>query len=98
MPLCASLGCALTRPAPPAATKIITTLLTNTLLMFLKLLRFIRTTKRSLRETMGISSVHMLPLSYNVIDADHVDDVEDAEPKKGDAEEKRKKKKLDMAL
>jgi hypothetical protein len=92
----------LTRPAPPAATKIITTLLTNTLLVFMKLLRFIRTTKRSLRETMGISSVHMLPLSYNVIDADHVDDVEDAEPKKALSEEekadKRAKKKLEMTL
>jgi hypothetical protein len=26
---------------------------------------------------MGISSVHLLPLSYNVIDADHVDEDEE---------------------
>ena len=64
----------------------------------MKLLRFVRTTKRSLRETMGISSMHLLPLSYNVIDADHVDDVEDAEPKKGDDDDKAKKKKLVMVL
>ena len=67
--------------------------------MFLKLLRYIRTTRRSLRETMGISSVHMLPLSYNVIDADHVDDVEEAEPQKpGGKKEKKAAKKLDMKL
>ena len=58
----------------------------------MKLLRFLRTTKRSLRETMGISSMHMLPLSYNVIDADHVDDVEDAEPKEANAEKREKKR------
>ena len=51
--------------------------------MFLKLLRHLRTTKRSLNETMGISSVHMLPLSYNVIDHDHIDEAEEEPPLKG---------------
>ena len=62
----------------PGEMKTITTLLTSTMLVFFKLLRHMRTTSRSRRETMGLSSAHMLPLSYNVIDADHVDDEEDA--------------------
>ena len=66
----------------PGEMKTITTLLTSTMLVFMKLLRHMRTTSRSRRETMGLSSVHMLPLSYNVIDADHVDDEEDAPPAK----------------
>ncbi len=66
-----------------AEVKTITTLVTNTLLVFLKLLRHLRTTKRSLNETLGISSVHMLPLSYNVIDHDHVDDDEEEPRLKG---------------
>ena len=46
-----------------------TTLLTNTLLVFVKLMRHMMTTRRSLAETMGISSVLQLPMSYNVIDS-----------------------------
>ena len=45
----------------PGETKTITTLLTNTLLVLIKMLRHVRTTKRSLLNNMGVSSVHMLP-------------------------------------
>ena len=62
----------------PGATKTISALLTNTLLVLIKLLHHMSTTGRSLRETSGVSSVHQLPLVYNVIDADHVHDKGDA--------------------
>ena len=52
-------------------------LLTNTLLVLIRLLHNMSTTGRSLRETSGVSSLHQLPLVYNVIDADHVQDKED---------------------
>ena len=52
----------------PGETKTITTLITNTLLVFLKLLHHVRTSRRSLLETAGISSAHLMPLTYNVID------------------------------
>ena len=62
----------------PGATKTVTALLTNTLLVLAKLLHRLATTGRSLRETAGVSSVHQLPLVYNVIDADHVHDKDGA--------------------
>ena len=52
----------------PGETKTVTTLVTNTLLVFLKLIHHVRTARRSLVETAGISSSHLTPLSYNVID------------------------------
>ena len=56
------------------AVKTVTTLITNTLLVTLKLIRELNTTRNSKRNTMGISSMHMLPLAYNVIDHDHLGD------------------------
>ena len=53
-------------------------LLTNTLLVTLKLVHRMRTTGQSLRDTSGVSSMHERPLIYNVIDADHADDKDDA--------------------
>ena len=52
----------------PGETKTITTLITNTLLVFLKLIHHVRTSRRSLLETSGVSSSHLMPLTYNVID------------------------------
>ena len=56
------------------SVKTVTTLITNTLLVTLKLIRELNTTRRSKISTMGISSMHMLPLAYNVIDHDHIGD------------------------
>jgi hypothetical protein len=58
----------------PQAVKTVTTLVTSVLLVIVKLLRHMRTSRRSLINNMGVSSVHMLPLSYNCIDHDHIDD------------------------
>jgi hypothetical protein len=66
------------------ATKTVSALLTNTLLVLIKLLQHMSSTGRSLRETSGVSSVHQLPLVYNVIDADHV---RDKEAQAGDSDE-----------
>lgn len=77
----------LLRTVDPTATKTVSALLTNTLLVALKLLHHMSTTGRSLRETSGVSSVHQLPLVYNVIDADHVADKEEAEDAGGDSDE-----------
>ena len=63
-----------------------TALLTNTLLVILKLVHRMRTTGQSLRETSGISTVHERPLVYNVIDADHVDDKDDAGDSDGEGD------------
>ena len=52
----------------PGETKTITTLITNTLLVFLKLIHHVRTSRKSLLETAGVSSAHLMPLTYNVID------------------------------
>lgn len=64
----------------PQAVKTVTTLVTSVLLVMVKLLRHVRTTRRSLINNMGVSSAHLLPLSYNCIDHDHVhdDQTEDA--------------------
>jgi hypothetical protein len=40
----------------------------------LKLIRELNTTRKSKNATMGISSMHLLPLAYNVIDHDHIGD------------------------
>ena len=50
----------------------------TTLLVLAKLVQRLATTGRSLRETAGVSSLHQLPLVYNVIDADHVHDKDGA--------------------
>ena len=64
----------------PQAVKTVTTLVTSVLLVIVKLLRHLRTARRSLINNMGVSSVHMLPLSYNCIDHDHLnDDQEDSD-------------------
>ena len=56
----------------PQAVKTVTTLVTSVLLVMVKLLRHLRTTRRSLINNLGVSSAHLLPLSYNTIDHDHV--------------------------
>lgn len=59
-------------------------LLTNTLLIIIRLIHRMRTTAQSLRNTAGVSSVHDRPLIYNVIDADHVGDKEDGSDGEGE--------------
>jgi hypothetical protein len=59
----------------------VTTLLTNTLLVMVKLMRHLTTTRRSLAETMGISSVLQLPMSFNVVDSGRGGGVDEEAPK-----------------
>jgi hypothetical protein len=68
----------------------VSALLTNTLLIIIRLIHRMRTTGQSLRDTAGVSSVHDRPLIYNVIDADHVEDKEDGADSDGEGEEMMK--------
>jgi len=56
------------------SVKTVTTLITNTLLVMLKLIREVNTSRASKVNTMGISAMHLLPFSYNTIDHDHLGD------------------------
>jgi hypothetical protein len=68
----------------PHSVKIVITLVTSVLLVLIKLIRIMRVSKRSLQMHMGISSTFMLPLSYNCIDHDHVNDEQGPDPEEMD--------------